>query len=168
MTAPVYLEVWKLPVSPTAKLLAVRIEAYQGLVSGWCFASNATLGAEVGVRGDASVRHALAELRAVGVLVEEVRPGRVTRRRIVSPTPVRTDPGPPEPGSASTSHPGPPEPGTPVRTDPRRGKEEGAEEGSLIGGARRPPLRRAHARADASPPGLASHQSISPRPAAAY
>jgi hypothetical protein len=69
VTRPVYLDVWKLDVTPTAKLLAVRIEAYQGR-EGWCFASSSRLGAEIGVTGD-TVRAALVELRERGCLEEE-------------------------------------------------------------------------------------------------
>jgi DNA-binding transcriptional MocR family regulator len=80
VTRPVYLDVWKLDVTPTAKLLAVRIEAYQGR-EGWCFASSSRLGAEIGVTGD-TVRAALVELRERGCLEEEGKPGRPTQRRL--------------------------------------------------------------------------------------
>lgn len=94
MSRPTYLDVWKLDVTPTAKLLAVRIEAYQGR-EGWCFASSSRLGAELGVNAD-TVRKSLAELRAAGVLLEEATPGRPTKRRLTrvrldTATPVRTD-----------------------------------------------------------------------------
>jgi len=156
MSRPVYLDVWRLDVSPTAKLLAVRIEAYQGLSSGWCFASARTLGAEIGVHDEANIRRALRSLRNVGALLEVVAPGKPTRRRLVplAETPVSTDPGQHGPGSVATPvssdlHPGQHGPGTPVSTDRRGGIEEGST--SSDGGPQGPPPRHGHA----SPFGLA-------------
>ena len=128
MTRPVYLDVWKLNVTPTAKLLAVRIEAYQGR-EGWCFASSSRLGAEIGVTGD-TVRAALVELRARGCLEEEAKPGRPTQRRLTrgqadTATRERADTPPVSIRAANLCPHGP----------PKRKKREPATQAALQGAA---------------------------------
>lgn len=132
MSRPVYLDAWKLDVTPTAKLLAVRIEAYQGR-EGWCFASSTRLGAELGVNAD-TVRKSMAELRSAGVLLEEVTPGRPTKRRLTrvradTTTPGRTDTPPVSIHAGNPCPPGPPKrkkrPNTTQAAPQRAAIEEG-------------------------------------------
>lgn len=123
---PLYLDAWQLGLSPTADKLAVRIEAYQGLSSGWCTASNATLAKELGgVRGE-TVRHGLAELRRAGCLQEQTRTGHVSRRRLVRPTPRATAPGSGSTGGAVA----PPTPPAAAHTPPPLLTPQGGRGGS--------------------------------------
>lgn len=96
---PLHLALWQLRIPSAAKNLAARIEAYQAMREGWCFASNETLAKEIGVTVE-SVRRALRVLRSLRVLVEEPTP-RTTKRRLVQ----MSDPDP---------H-GSPSPETPIR-----------------------------------------------------